>query len=58
MKKELIKILCCPTCKGELKLEVEKEEEGEIITGKFTCPQCKCSYPISDGIPNLLPQET
>lgn len=58
MKKELIKILCCPTCKGELTLEVEKEEGGEIITGIFTCPKCKCSYPICDGIPNLLPQET
>ncbi len=58
MKKELIKILCCPTCKGELTLQVEKEEQGEIITGMFTCSRCECSYPIIDGIPNLLPQES
>lgn len=57
MKKEIVKILCCPTCKGDLHLEVEKEEKGEIITGMFSCQQCNCSYPIIDGIPNLLPQE-
>ena len=57
MKKDLLDILCCPTCKGELKLKVEKEEKGEIITGNFTCDKCNCNYPIEDGIPNLLPKE-
>jgi len=58
MKKEIIKILCCPTCKGELSLTIEKEEKGEIITGMFSCAQCHCNYPIIDGIPNLLSQES
>jgi uncharacterized protein YbaR (Trm112 family) len=49
-------MLCCPTCKGDLKLKIEKEEENEIITGNFTCNNCKCSYPIKNGIPNLLPK--
>jgi uncharacterized protein YbaR (Trm112 family) len=31
MKREIIKILCCPTCKGELALSVEKEEKGDIL---------------------------
>ena len=56
MKKDLINILCCPTCKNELELTIEKEEKGEIITGSFTCKKCKCTYPIEDGIPNLLPK--
>jgi uncharacterized protein YbaR (Trm112 family) len=56
MKKEIIKILCCPTCKGELSLDVEKEEKGEIIRGIFTCAHCKVTYPINDGIPDLLPR--
>lgn len=56
MKKDLLDIICCPTCKVDLKLEIEKEEKGEIITGKLTCKKCKCSYPIEDGIPNLLPK--
>lgn len=56
MKKELVDILCCPTCKGELDLTIEKEEKGEIITGNFTCQKCKCTYTIEDGIPDLLPK--
>ena len=56
MKKDLVEILCCPTCKEDLVLKIDKEEEGEIITGTFTCKKCKCTYPIKDGIPNLLPK--
>jgi len=58
MKKEIVKILCCPTCKGDLNLEIKKEEKGEIITGIFTCSHCQCTYPITDGIPDLLPRGT
>ncbi len=56
MKKDLVKILCCPTCKGELKLKVDKEEKKEIITGSFSCEKCKSVYFIKDGIPDLLPK--
>jgi uncharacterized protein YbaR (Trm112 family) len=58
MKKEIIKILCCPTCKGDLDLKIDKEENGEIITGTFTCQTCHVQYPIIDGIPDLLPKES
>jgi uncharacterized protein len=58
MKREIIKILCCPTCKGNLTLIVEKEEKGEIISGSFTCDYCHVTYPIADGIPDLLPRES
>lgn len=57
MKKDLIKILCCPVCKGELSLTVAKEEKGDIIEGTFTCENCKVQYPIVDGIPDLLVRE-
>ena len=56
MKKDLLDILCCPTCKEDLDLKVDKEEKGEIIEGSFTCKKCNCSYSIEDGIPNLLPK--
>jgi uncharacterized protein YbaR (Trm112 family) len=56
MKKDLLDILCCPTCKGDLKLKVKTEDKGGIITGMFTCTKCKTTYPIEDGIPNLLPK--
>ena len=54
MKKDIIDILCCPTCKGDLLLEIKKENNREIIEGDFTCKKCKCKYTIEDGIPNLL----
>lgn len=56
MKRDLMDILACPTCKGDLTLTVEKEDEKEIITGKLTCSTCAEDYPIEDGIPNLLPK--
>jgi len=56
MKKDMLDILCCPTCKSDLKLDVKKEEKGEIITGTFSCKKCKCTYSIEDGIPDLLPK--
>ncbi len=56
MKKELISLLCCPTCKGDLELTVEKEENQEIITGSFRCRTYHVTYPIIDGIPDLLPR--
>jgi uncharacterized protein YbaR (Trm112 family) len=57
MKKELMKILACPVCKGDLKLNVEKEEDNEIVTGSLYCTKCQHSYPIVDTIPNLLPPD-
>jgi uncharacterized protein YbaR (Trm112 family) len=49
-------ILCCPVCKEELVLTVEKENETEILEGELLCAVCEVTYPIHEGIPNLLPQ--
>ena len=57
MKPDLMDILVCPMCKGDLTLTVEKEEDGEIIEGNLHCAQCEEDYPIRDAIPNLLPPE-
>ena len=57
MKKELMDILVCPVCKGELQLSVEEENEAEIITGSLYCSGCDVHYPVEDSIPNLLPPE-
>ena len=57
MKKDLVEILVCPVCKGELELRVEAEEGDEVITGALLCHQCDESYPIEDAIPNLLPPD-
>jgi len=57
MRRELMEILCCPVCKGDLELKVDLEKE-EIIEGKLICHKCKYDYEIKEGIPNLLPPES
>ena len=57
MKKELMEILACPVCKGELALQVETEEGDEVMEGALHCAQCRETYPITDAIPNLLPPQ-
>jgi len=55
MKRALMDILCCPVCKGDLMLRVDKENEKEILEGELRCTACQAGYPIHEGIPNLLP---
>ena len=57
MKRDLMEILACPVCKGDLQLEVKEEDEKEIITGTLKCLKCSENYPIKDAIPNLLPPD-
>jgi uncharacterized protein YbaR (Trm112 family) len=56
MKRSLQDILCCPVCKGELILSVTRESGEEILEGTLTCEACRVSYPIEDGIPDLIPR--
>lgn len=55
MKKDLMEILCCPMCKGDITLSVVREEGIEIKDGTLYCPKCNIFYPIENGIPNMLP---
>ncbi len=47
LDKDLLNIMCCPECKGEV------EERGE----KIICLKCGRRYPIRDGIPIMLVEE-
>ena len=50
-------IICCPVDKAELELSVDEREDEEILEGELTCTECGETYPIEDGIPNLLPPD-
>lgn len=52
-----MEILCCPVCKGDLKLTIAAKQGDEIQEGTLRCGHCKFDYPIEEGIPNLLPPE-
>ena len=47
--KELLDILACPKCKGELRLT--KKNDGLV------CEKCRLIYPIKDDIPVMLVDE-
>jgi uncharacterized protein YbaR (Trm112 family) len=49
VSKELLDILCCPKCKGDIRLNESKD--GLI------CDSCKLMYPIKDDIPVMLVDE-
>lgn len=48
VSKELIDILACPACKAQVKLDGEK----------ISCAGCGRRYPIKDGIPVMLVDES
>ncbi len=57
MKESLLDILCCPLDKAELELEADEREGEEVMDGQLACTECGETYPIDDGIPNLLPPD-
>ena len=51
INQELLDILACPKCKGELKYIIN---EGNRTKGKLNCYKCKVFYKIEDDIPVML----
>ncbi len=57
MRPDLLEILRCPVCRGELSLTVRSKSGPEIETGSLSCAACHVDYPIVEGIPDLLPPD-
>ncbi|MBO8130845.1 MAG: Trm112 family protein [Candidatus Marinimicrobia bacterium] len=49
ISKELLEILACPKCKGDLIYDQEND--------KLICESCRLKYPIKDDIPIMLIDE-
>ncbi|MBM3329189.1 MAG: Trm112 family protein [Calditrichaeota bacterium] len=49
LSQDLLDILACPKCKGDLDYDGGKET--------LTCQHCRLIYRIEDGIPNMLIDE-
>ncbi len=49
--KDLLEILVCPKCKGEL--EHKTDDDGE----QLVCQACRLIYTVDDGIPIMLIDE-
>ncbi len=49
LSKELLEILACPKCKGEVHL---REAPAALV-----CETCRLAYPVRDDIPVMLIDE-
>jgi len=50
---DLLEILVCPQCKGDLALHSSYPGQHEALD----CAACALRYPIEDGIPVMLTEE-
>jgi SAM-dependent methyltransferase/uncharacterized protein YbaR (Trm112 family) len=55
MRTELLKLLCCPSCSGDLKVVKSTESEGEIETGILACTDCSAEFPVVNFVPRFVP---
>lgn len=49
LKQELLDILCCPKCRGDLQYNADEN--------RLLCKHCGTVYPVKDGIPIMLTEE-
>ncbi|RMG61545.1 MAG: Trm112 family protein [Calditrichaeota bacterium] len=54
LKKELLDILACPKCKGELEYQVDPNDDR---FGKLICQACALAYRVEEDIPVMLIEE-
>jgi hypothetical protein len=52
LDKELLEILVCPKCKGDLEYNTKDPDNQKLI-----CHACKLKYSIKDDIPIMLIDE-
>ncbi len=61
MKEWLHQILRCPEClpdEASLTMTVQERHNDDIIEARLTCPECRQTYPIRNGVAILLPERS
>lgn len=57
MGPDLLELLCCPSCKGDLVLRDSVERDGRVESGRLDCAGCGRSAPIRRFIPRFAPED-
>lgn len=52
-----LECLCCPVCKGELDLKPAEQTDSTVVSGRLTCQECRKSFEIAYGLPNMVHPE-
>ncbi len=55
MKQSLLAYISCPLCQEAFSVYVIKQKRDEIEEGTLKCTKCKTEYPVTKGIPRILP---
>ncbi len=59
MRYKLLDVLACPQCQAAFALEnVESAHDDDVLSGTLICCGCGATFPVSGGIPRLLPVGT
>jgi SAM-dependent methyltransferase len=59
MKTEILKLLECPNCSGDIHIKDTQHinDEEEIIDGSLVCLDCNLAYKVANGIPRFVASE-
>jgi SAM-dependent methyltransferase len=57
VKETLLRLLQCPKCRGEFRLESTDGDVAGINEGRLTCESCGAEAPIRDGVPRFVDAE-
>jgi len=55
MRERLLAWLACPTCRAALALTATARADDDVREGALTCTRCGARYPITQGIPRMIP---
>jgi SAM-dependent methyltransferase len=57
MHTDVLTVLACPACQGDLTLMAGREEDNEVVEGSLHCGPCRREYPIVHAVPRFVPAE-
>ena len=57
MRHDLLELLCCPRCQGDLVLRDAVERDGRVESGRLECAGCSGSSPIRGFVPRFVPED-
>ncbi|HEV2721007.1 MAG TPA: methyltransferase domain-containing protein [Thermoanaerobaculia bacterium] len=58
MNRELLEILACPGCAGDLLADADVETGGRVESGTLRCASCGAAFPIVRHVPRFVPAES